>query len=82
VTKAEMEIGIKKSARAMVGLVIIELLLLGGTAWMVAQTTSGAWHASNPAKTISMITSTGGVAMGVVGVILLIAFFRHRKKGN
>lgn len=72
----------KKSVRALVGLVIIELFLLGGTAWMVAQTTSGAWHASNQAEAISTITSTGGGAMGIVGVILLIAFFRHRKNGN
>ena len=72
----------KKSARALVGLVVIELFLLGGTAWMVAQTKSGAWNSPNPAEAISMITSTGGAVMGGVGVILLIAFFRHRKNGN
>ena len=72
----------KKSVRALIGLVVIELFLFGGTAWMVAQTKSGAWHTDQPAEAISMITSMGGGAMGLVGVILLIAFFRHRKNGN
>ena len=72
----------KNSTRAIVGLVMIELLLLGGTTWMLVQTRSGAWHASNPEETGSLIASTGGVAMGLVGVILLLAFFHHRRHGN
>ena len=72
----------KKSARALIGLLVIELALLGGTAWMVGQTRSGAWHTSDPAGAIAMITRTGGGAMGIVAVILLLAFFRHRKNGN
>jgi hypothetical protein len=72
----------KKSTRALVGLVVIELLLLGGTAWMVMQTKSGAWSSPDPAEAISTITRIGGGAMGIVGVILLLAFFTHRKNGN
>ena len=72
----------KKSTRALVGLVVIELLLMGGSAWMVAQTKSGAWHASDPALAISTITQVGGGAIGIVAAILLVAFFVHRKNGN
>ena len=72
----------KKSTRALIGLVILELFLLGGTAWIVMQTKTGAWHASNPDEAVSLITSTGGAAMGIVGVILMLAFFHHRKNGN
>ena len=72
----------KKSTRALLGLVILELLLLGGATWMVMQTRSGAWHASDPALAISTITQTAGGAMGIVAAILLVAFFVHRKNGN
>ena len=72
----------KKSTRALAGLVLLEGLLLGGTAWMVAQTKSGAWHASDPALAISTITQTGGGAMGIVAAILLVAYFVHRRNGN
>ena len=72
----------KKSTRALAGLVVIELLLLGGTAWMVAQTKSGAWHAPDPGEAITTITGIGGGVMGMAGAILLLAFFRHRKNGD
>ena len=72
----------KKSTRALVGLAVIELLLLGGAAWMVMQTKTGAWHAPDPAAAISAITSTAGAVMGLVAAILLIAFFVHRKNGD
>lgn len=72
----------KKSMRALIGLLVIELALLAGTAWMVMQTRTGAWHAPNPAEAITTISSVGGGAMGIVGAILLIAFFVHRKNGN
>ena len=72
----------KKSMRALIGLAVIELLLLGGTAWMVSQVRSGAWQAADTPAAIATITRTGGGAMGIVAALLLIAFFIHRKNGN
>ena len=72
----------KKSTRALIGLLVIEPALFAGTAWMVGQTKSGNWHADNPGEAITTITGIGGATMGLVGVILLIAYFRHRKNGN
>jgi len=72
----------KKSTRAIVGLVVIDALLTLGAAWMVWQTRSGAWAAPDPAAAISTITATAGGAMGIVTVILLMAFFMHRRAGN
>ena len=72
----------KKSTRALVGLVIINGLLALGAAWMVWQTRIGAWHAPDPAEAISTITATAGGAIGIVTAILLMAFFVHRRAGN
>lgn len=72
----------KKSTRALVGLAVIEALLLGGTAWMVAQVRLGNWQTAVPGEAIATITRIGGGAMGLVAAFLLIAFFVHRKNGN
>lgn len=72
----------KKSVRALVGLVVIEAALLGGTAWMVWQVQRGAWTTRDPAAAIAQITRTGGGAMGIVAAILILAFIVHRKNGN
>jgi hypothetical protein len=73
----------KKSTRALVGMVALDLLLLAGTAWMVLQVRTGAWTTTvPPADAIGTITSIGGGAIGVVSGILLVAFFVHRIKGN
>ena len=72
----------KKSTRALVGLVVLDALFALGAAWMVAQTRSGAWHAPDEAAAISTITATAGGAIGIVTVILLMAFFVHRRAGN
>ena len=72
----------KKSTRAIVGLVAIDGLLALGAAWMVWQTRTGAWTAPDPADAISTITATAGGAIGIVTVILLMAFFVHRRAGN
>jgi len=48
----------------------------------VWQTKSGAWHAPDEAAAISAITATAGGAIGIVTVILLMAFAVHRKRGN
>ena len=72
----------KKSKRALVGLVVLDALIVLGAAWMIAQTKSGAWHAPDEAAAISTITATAGGAMGIITVILLMAFAMHRKRGN
>jgi len=72
----------KKSTRALIGLVVLDLALALGAAWMVWQTKSGAWHAPDEAAAISAITATAGGAIGIVTVILLMAFAVHRKRGN
>lgn len=72
----------KKSTRALVGLVILEAVILAGAWWMVQQTRSGAWQTSDPAGAITAITQTAGGAMGLIAVILLIAFVTHKRRGN
>lgn len=72
----------KASTRALMGLVIIDAALLAGTAWLVWQVRSGGFHAPDPAEAISTITSTGGGAIGLVTVLLGLAAFHHRRKGN
>ena len=72
----------KKSTRALVGLAFLDGLLALGAAWMVWQTKSGAWHAPDEAAAITTITSTAGGAIGIITVILLMAFVTHRRQGN
>jgi hypothetical protein len=72
----------KKSTRALVGLVAIDALLALGAAWMIWKTRSGHWTTPDPAAAISTITATAGGAMGTVTVILLMAFALHRRHGN
>lgn len=72
----------KKSTRALVGLVILEAVILAGAWWMVQQTRSGAWQTSDPAGAIALITQTAGGAMGIIAVILTIAFVTHKRRGN
>lgn len=72
----------KKSTRALVGLIVIDALLLGGAAWMVLQVKTGAWNAPDAGEAIQRITTIGGGAVGLVTVILALAFVVHRRKGN
>ena len=72
----------RKSTRALAGLVLIEALLFSGAAWMVSQIRSGTWKAPNAAEAIATITEVAGAAMGIVAAVLLVAFFVHRLKGN
>lgn len=74
--------GMKKSTRALVGLVVLDGALAAGAAWMVWQVRSGAWTAPDPPAAISAITSTAGGAIGIVTAVLLLAFVVHRRKGN
>jgi hypothetical protein len=72
----------KKSARALIGLAVIDALVVAGTAWMVWQVKIGAWHAPDPAAAISTITSTAGGAVGIITALLLMASFVHRRRRN
>ncbi|NUT00181.1 MAG: hypothetical protein HOP96_04320 [Sphingomonas sp.] len=72
----------KNSTRALVGLIAIDAAITLGAAWMVWQTRSGRWHAPDAAEAISTITATAGGAIGIVTVILLLAFAAHRRQGN
>ena len=72
----------KKSTRALIGLVVIDALLALGAAWMVWQTKSGAWHAPDEGAAITAITRTAGGAIGIVTVVLLLAFSAHKRQGN
>jgi hypothetical protein len=73
----------KKSTRALVGLVVLDGLMLVGALWLVLQVRSGQWTTTvPPGEAITTITSTAGAAIGVVTAILLLAFVIHRRKGN
>ncbi len=72
----------KKSTRALVGLVVLDGLILLGVLWLVMQVKGGASMAVPPDEAISTFTSIGGGAIGVITVILLLAFFHHRRNGN
>lgn len=73
----------KKSTRALVGMVVLDLLLLCGIVWLVMQVQDPATNTTVPkAEAISTITSIGGGVIGIVSVILLLAFFYHRRRGN
>jgi len=72
----------RKSTRALAGLVLIETLLFGGAAWMLSQVRSSGWTAPNPAEAIVTITQVAGAAMGIVAAVLLVTFFVYRRKGN
>lgn len=72
----------KKSTRALVGLVGLDLVVLIGAWYMIAQTKSGAWNSNDPAASISMVSTTAGTIIGVVTAVLLFAFVIHRRAGN
>ena len=73
----------RKSTRALGGMVVLDLLLLGGFTWLVLQIRLG--HARTtvpPEEAIATITSIGGGGIGVVTAVLGIAWFVHRRNGN
>jgi len=72
----------KKSTRALVGMVVLDLVILVGAWWMIEQTESGAWNSNDPAESIRIVTTTAGSAIGIITVVLLLAFFVHRRAGN
>jgi hypothetical protein len=72
----------RQSTRAVVGLVLIDLLLLAGIAWLITQVKTDALHAPDPADAIMRIATIGGSAIGIVTMILGLTFVLHRRKGN
>jgi len=72
----------KPSTRALAGLVALDALLLAGIAWLILQVRTGAFHAPDPAEAITTITSIGGGAIGIVTVLLGLAFAYHKRKGR
>ena len=72
----------KKSTRALAGMLLLDGIVGGGAAWMVWQVRSGAWNAPDPAEAIGRIAETAGAAIGIITAVLLVAFFVHRRRGN
>ncbi|OHD07711.1 hypothetical protein [Sphingopyxis sp. RIFCSPHIGHO2_12_FULL_65_19] len=72
----------KKSLRALTGLVLLDLIVIAGAWWMIERTRSGAWQSNDPAGSITMVTTTAGMLVGVISAVLLFAFFLHRRAGN
>ena len=72
----------KKSTRALTGMVVLDALLVAGAAWMTMQVKSGTWNTPDPAATITEITRTAGGAIGIVTALLLVAFVVHRRRGD
>ena len=72
----------KKSTRALTGMIVLDLVLLASAAWMVWQVRTGAWNTPDPGEAISRITTTAGGAIGLITGVLLVAFVSHRLKGN
>lgn len=72
----------KKSTRALVGMLVIDLVLLAGTAWFVMHIRQGASLTVPPDEAIHTVTTIGGGAIGLVSALLLMAFFVHRRRGN
>ena len=72
----------KKSTRALVGLIILDLIVIIGAWWMIERTRSGAWNSNDPAGSITMVTTTAGMMVGVISAVLLLAFFMLRRAGN
>lgn len=72
----------KPSIRALVGLVVLDALLVAGIGWLILQVETGTFHAPDPAKAITTITGVGGGAIGLVTVLLGLAFAYHKRKGH
>ena len=73
----------KKSTRALVGMVLLDGLVLAGSGYLVEQVESGAVTTTVPrAEAVGTIMSVGGGVIGIITAVLLIAFVVHRRNGN
>lgn len=77
-----MGASMKKSTRALVGMVVLDALILCGAACLVGTIKGGARLTVPPAEAIQTVTQIGGGAIGIVSGILFVAFLYHRKNGN
>jgi Na+/glutamate symporter len=72
----------KKSTRALTGMVLLDGIVGSGAAWMVWQIQSGAWNAPDPAAAVAYISKTAGGIIAVITGVLVVAYFVHRRRGN
>lgn len=72
----------KKSTRALVGMLAIDAALIAGTVYLVSAIKSGLKTTVPPQEAIATITSIAGGAIGTVTGILAVAFVVLRRKGN
>lgn len=72
----------KKSTRALLGLLLLDTIIVCGAWWTIERTLGGAWNSNNPAESIATITTTAGMMVGAISVVLLLAFVRHRVAGK
>lgn len=73
----------KRSTRALVGMVVIDAGLLLGATWLVNQIGSGLMKTTvPPSEAIGTIGSIFGGAIGFISVLLALVFVLQRRKGN
>ena len=73
----------KKSTRALVGMIVLDGIVLAGAAWFVWQIKTGVVKTTvPPADAIVRITTIGGQIVGVITAVLLVVWFVHRRNGN
>lgn len=70
----------KKSTSVLILLLVLELLLAGGAAFMVWQVRSGAWSTTDPAELLSRILTVAFAAAPIVAVPFLMIYFSARRK--
>lgn len=71
----------KKSTFVLIVLLVIELLLAGGAAFMVWQVKSGGWNTADPAEVLSRILTVAFGAAPIVALPFLIIYFSARRRG-
>ena len=71
----------RKSTSVLILLLVIELLLVGGAAFMVWQVKSGAWNTADPAEALSRILTVAFGAVPLIAVPFLLIYFGARRKG-
>lgn len=70
----------RKSTRLFLVLLLVEVLLVAGAAYMINQVTSGAWRTFDQADALQRIYTVMGAAIGGIGgcFLFLAAFLRFK----